>query len=91
MKQFYEKNIECVMQAHCKQLSEKDRRHYVAVECKKLGRGGCVYLVKLFDINYRTIKLGLSELENPVLCAEIPEGKIRRKGGGRKKILSSPE
>ena len=44
-------------------LSEKDRRHYAAVEAKKLGHGGIEYISKLFGISVKTIGRGLKELE----------------------------
>lgn len=44
-------------------LNEKDKRHYAAVEAKKLGHGGIEYISKLFTISVRTIKRGLEELK----------------------------
>jgi len=44
-------------------LSEKDKRHYAAVEAKKLGHGGIEFVAKLFKISIRTIVRGLDDLE----------------------------
>lgn len=44
-------------------LSEKDQRHYAAVEAKKLGHGGIDYISKLFGISVKTIARGLDDLE----------------------------
>lgn len=87
MKQFYDANTEQLMQLHYSHLSEKDKRHYAAVECKKLSRGGQIYLMQLLKVSQKTIEKGKRELENPKLYAEIPIGKSRRPGGGRKIFL----
>lgn len=44
-------------------LSEKDCRHYAAIEAKKLGHGGITYIAKLFGISEKTIQAGLDEFE----------------------------
>jgi len=43
-------------------LNEKSRRYYAAVEAKKLGHGGIIYISRLLDISERTIQRGLEEL-----------------------------
>ncbi len=50
-----------------KNLREKDQRHYAAVEAKKLGHGGIIYIATLFNISVRTIERGLEELEKKTL------------------------
>ena len=87
MKQFYNTNTEQLMQLYYSHLSEKDKRHYAAVECKKLGWGGLSYIMKLLKVSQKTIEKGIRELEDPNLYAEIPIGKERRSGGGRKNFL----
>jgi hypothetical protein len=59
-------------------LSERQRRHYAAVEAAKLGRGGITYLAKLFGCDEKTIRRGRRELAGP---AALPPGRSRKKGG----------
>ena len=87
MKRFYDTESEGLLLLHYSRLSEKHRRHYAALECKKLGFGSQIYIRSLLKISQKTIERGLLELSNPAIYNEIPAGKIRRKGGGRKKIL----
>jgi hypothetical protein len=77
----YEKAIELKMQRLFATLSEKHRRRYAAVEAAKLGHGGIEYVSGLFGIDPKTVRRGLTELEQ----AEDPvAGRVRKKGGGRK-------
>ena len=59
---FYDQETEDCMFLFFDNLSEKDQRHYAAVEAKKLGHGGITYISQLFDISVRTISRGLEEL-----------------------------
>ena len=77
----YTTGLEQQMHAFFKTLSEKDKRRYAAVETLKLGYGGQVYLAKVLGCSTRTIQRGLKELDS---CEELPKGRIRRDGGGRK-------
>ncbi len=61
-------------------ITEKDRRRYAAVEAKKLGHGGIVYLATIFKCDDKTIKKGLIELDNEESMLQI---RIRKEGGGR--------
>jgi len=81
----YNQKIEAAMQLHCSQLEQKDRRHYAAVETMKLGYGGQKYISDLLNISPYCIRVGIIEISNPDIFAEIPIGKQRRPGGGRKK------
>lgn len=85
----YDPEIEKIMILHYARLSEKERRHYASLEVIKLGYGSKVYIQKLFTIGQKTLERGLLELNNLDLYAQIPAGKQRRPGGGRKKILST--
>jgi hypothetical protein len=51
----------------------------------KLNWGGQSYISNLFEISRYRIRCGIAELENTDLMVQIPEGKQRRVGGGRKK------
>lgn len=81
----YNQETELQMLAHFSRLQEKDKRHYVALEALKLGQGGKTYLRQLFGISDYLIRKGIAEIVNQALLDEIPEGKQRRAGGGRKK------
>jgi len=73
----YSAEIELFMQQLYASLSERDRRRYAAVEAIKLGRGGIVYLSRLFGCSERTIRNGITELYDPPM---LPVGSTRKKG-----------
>jgi hypothetical protein len=73
------------MLSYYETLSEKGRRHYAAQEAEKLGHGGKRYIGRLLGMSQKTLRKGIKELSNPSLLSEIPTGKQRRSGGGRKK------
>jgi hypothetical protein len=58
-------------------LTERDRRHYAAVEAAKLGRGGLAYLARVLGCDEKTIRRGRRELVQPIL---LPPGRSRKKG-----------
>jgi Rhodopirellula transposase DDE domain len=80
----YEGEIEEQMKNLYQSLSEKDQRRYAAIEAKKLGYGGIRYICQLFLCDQSSVKNGLSELERPL---KPKEKRIRKAGGGRKRIL----
>ncbi len=84
----YNQETEAKMLLHFSQLSEKNKRHYAALEAERLGYGGQKYISDLFKISPFRIRIGLQELKNPELLLDIPPGKERRNGGGRKKKKS---
>ena len=43
--------------------SEKDRRRYAGIEAAKLGHGGIDYISGQFDMDPKTVRRGLTELE----------------------------
>lgn len=59
----YDKGIELKMQRLFQMLSEKDRRRYAGIEAAKLGHGGIEYVSELFDMDPKTVRRGLVELE----------------------------
>lgn len=77
----YDVEDEHQMRAFFETLSEKDKRRYAAVEARKLGHGGQLYMAKVLGCSARTIQRGQAELETNVA---LPKGRIRRQGGGRK-------
>lgn len=58
-------------------LSERDRRHYAAVEAAKFGRGGLAYLARVLGCDEKTIRRGRRELTQPIT---LPPGRSRKKG-----------
>lgn len=66
-------------------LDEKGKRHYAAQSAQNIGYGGKRYIANLFGISEARIRRGEAELTNVALYAQIPVGKQRRVGGGRKK------
>ena len=77
----YPEEIETQMQRYYHSLSEKDRRRYAGIEALKLGHGGISYMSRVLGCDHKTIKLGMSELNDESV---LHESGIRRAGGGRK-------
>ena len=80
----YPPEIEQHMQIMYQHLSEKDRRLYAAIETQKLPRGGVAYIAKVLGCDPKTIRRGMQELQEP---DQLPQNRIRRKGGGRLRKL----
>jgi len=80
----YSDEIEKDMRSLYDTLSEKDRRRYAAIEAKKLGHGGIVYIATLFDCDEKTIRKGIKEFTNK---ESLGQTTIRRSGGGRKPTI----
>ena len=66
-----------------KVLDEKSRRLVAAAECKAWGPGGISAVSRATGMSRPVIRQGLKELEQP---PARPDGRIRRPGGGRKKV-----
>jgi hypothetical protein len=58
----FDEEIEDYMLLFFDSLNEKDRRHYLALEAKKLGHGGIKYLSELFEVSEQMIRRGLEDL-----------------------------
>jgi hypothetical protein len=85
MKDEFSIKTKMLMQLHYSRLSEKDRRHYAALESLKLGHGGITYISKVLGVDRGTIIIGRKELTSAAEAFSIPQGKQRKAGGGRKK------
>ena len=71
-------------------LDEKSTRLYVSNMALRLGRGGRLLVSNALNISRVRINNGIKELLGEV--STLPEGKTRRKGGGRKSIdVHQPE
>lgn len=64
-------------------LSERACRLWAAAEARAHGYGGILLVCKATGISKMTVHKGLNELDNP---SETPPTRIRKEGGGRKKI-----
>jgi hypothetical protein len=84
----YSAEIEKQMKAFFDSLNEKDRRRYAAIEAMKLGHGGQNYISSVLGCHFQTVMAGIDELRNGT---ETPEDRIRKPGGGKKKIIDTVE
>jgi len=76
------------MQAFYRTLPEKERRRYAAIEADKLGHGGTDYISDLFEIDPKTIRRGLGELDDGEVLSEARQ---RKKGAdGKAKSNNTP-
>jgi hypothetical protein len=72
----YDSVIEAKMQRLFEMLSEKDKRRYAGIEATKLGHGGIDYISTLFDIDPKTIRRDLQELD---LTDDPASDRVRKK------------
>jgi len=63
-------------------LNEQSRRRFVALEAQALGRGGVSLMARVSGLARSTIYHGLSDIRDKT---SAPAGRVRKKGGGRKK------
>jgi hypothetical protein len=75
--QFYKSKYNIIKKC----LNEKGKRLWAAVEAKNYGYGGVTVLSEATNLGRTTIHKGLKEILSP-----IDEERIRKVGGGRKKI-----
>lgn len=69
-------------------LNERQKRHFLALEAKILGYGGIKAVSQTFGVSKNTVQQGLKDIE---LDEQLAPGRIRKEGGGRKKISTEPE
>ena len=84
----YSHEVEEMMKKFYETLSEKDKRRYAAIEALKLGHGGQKYICEVLSCDPGTVQRGTEELKNG---SEIPNERIRKIGGGGKKIVDKIE
>ncbi len=84
----YSNSIESEMKKFYKSLSEKDKRRYAAIESLKLGWGGISYVMRVLGCSRNTIIKGIEDLEK-MDSETLNSCRLRKKGGGRKSILST--
>ena len=66
-------------------LNERSRRVWAASEAMAIGHGGISKVMKATGLSRNAIKHGISDL-NGESDSDESTGRIRRKGGGRKKL-----
>ncbi|WP_433733833.1 ISAzo13 family transposase [Nocardia sp. CA-129566] len=64
-------------------LDERQRRLVLAAEARMLGRGGGRAVAVAAGVREATVSKGVAELE----AGEAPLGRVRRRGGGRKRLV----
>ena len=84
----YPEEIEQRIRAFFETLNEKDRRGYAGIEAIKLGHGGQKYISSVLGCHPQTVMAGIYEIINGT---DVPEERIRKPGGGRKKIIETEE
>ena len=67
-------------------LNERGRRQVAAAEALTIGWGGVRLVAEATGVARATITLGLKELRGQI--APAPQGKSRRRGGGRKALVA---
>ena len=67
-------------------LDERQARLFVAERALALGHGGVAHVAALTGMSQPTITNGMDELTRPGRAAALERGRIRRRGGGRKKV-----
>ncbi len=70
-------------------LDERARRLWAATEARAIGRGGIARVAEATGMSRGTVRAGLKELASGVVAeasGEAPSGRLRRPGGGRKRV-----
>jgi hypothetical protein len=66
-------------------LDERQRRLYLASEARSLGHGGIAAVARAAGVARQTVAAGVDELE----AGEAPIRRVRRPGGGRKRLTET--
>lgn len=66
------------------ELNEIQWRHFLALEAMRIGHGGINQITQATGTAWQTVKNGMEEIEAGKIYH--PGGRIRRNGGGRKKL-----
>ena len=65
------------------ELNEIQWRHYLGLEALRIGHGGINQIMQQSGADWKTIKRGIEEIRSG--AGYHPGGRIRKRGGGRKK------
>lgn len=66
------------------ECNEVQRRRLAGIKAIEIGRGGVIHICKLTGMSHHTVIKGMREVRN---IKRQPSERIRKKGGGRKKII----
>ena len=72
-----------------KSLDERQRRLMAAAEAKVIGWGGIEAVSQATGVSRRAISMGLQELSGGIHETDLPPGRARRPGGGRKPLTTT--
>lgn len=65
-------------------LDESQRRHYLGIRAIEIGHKGITAVARFFGFNRKTVSVGVTEVKE----LDYPDkGRVRRKGGGRTRII----
>src|SRR5437763_2090029 len=78
----FEESLAAKFQVLFPHLDERQRRLLLGAEARVLGHGGIRLVARAAGVSEGTVSLGVSELDS----GEAPLGRVRRSGGGRKKL-----
>jgi Rhodopirellula transposase DDE domain len=70
-------------------MDERSRRHWAATEARELAWGGISAVAKATGLSRTTILAGIHELETQDSSQSVPDGGVRRPGGGRKLLVET--
>jgi len=70
-------------------MDERLRRQWAAAEARALGRGGITAVSEATGLAWNTVKAGLRELDRRAGGEDAPDDRVRRKGGGRKRLTQT--
>ena len=71
------------------ECNEVQRRRLAGIKAIEIGRGGILYVCKITGMSHHTVIKGMREVRN---TKRGPTTQLRKKGGGRKKIIEkNPE
>jgi transposase len=68
-------------------LNERTRRLWAATEAQAVGQGGVSIVCEAIKIDHKTVQAGLGEIQGKITGASLD--RIRRSGGGRKKLIET--
>jgi hypothetical protein len=70
-------------------MDERLRRQWAAAEARELGRGGITTVARAIGMSRTTITAGCHELELPAKQREQDAARVRRPGGGRRRLTET--
>ena len=69
-------------------MNEAERRLWAAAEARSHGHGGIALVSRATGLARNTIQSGLRELSDPEHRERLAAGRVRRPGGGRKRLTA---